>query len=101
MLTGALQTDIQLDKEVYAPGEKMRATLISTQLPNGGVVSQVKAGAPEPSPGQPDSPEVHAIGAGVSPDLKAGPPGRYELRLYGPEAGSAPIAVRAYEVKAP
>lgn len=96
MMVGALQPDVQLDKEVYAPGEEIRVTVIATGA-DSGFVTQESASRDDPSP----SATPHAVSDNAMPILRAGSPGKYEVRLYLSENSPNPAAVRAYEVKSP
>ena len=102
MVSGALQPDVQMDKEVYRPGEQINVTAVATGLADSAWIGVVPSQIPHGKESDNDSNDLgfHYLRDGskfflVAPDK----PGEYDVRFNDDDADGKEVASRSFKVE--
>ena len=102
MVSGALQPDVQMDKEVYLPGEQINVTAVATGMADSAWIGVVPSEIPHGKESDNDSNDLgfHYLRDGstfflVAPDK----PGEYDVRFNDDDGNGKEVASRSFKVE--
>lgn len=99
-LTGALQADVQLDRESYLPGDQIHVTVIAVGLTDTAWVGVVPSDIPHGSEEENDAHDLGYLRVGEEPIVLLAPaePGDYDVRLNDSDDAGKEVASRSFKV---